>query len=130
MLQLSVLFEAARRAGRVHELDRPCRCGRWRRCRTRALLHRSDCSSISNPLRFGRIEAPTGLRAAPREWGIGLVIELTERALTDDPARLLALADWAGRVNSTWPQGDGATGPALPVGVALDDVGADPTPWR
>ncbi len=82
------------------------------------------------PAAVGRIEAPTGLRAAPREWGIGLVIELTERALTDDPTRLLALADWAGRVNSTWPQGDGATGPALPVGVALDDVGADPTHWR
>ena len=63
------------------------------------------------PAAVSRIEPPTALLAGLRERGIGLVIELTERALTDDPARLLALADWARA--SGW-------------GVALDDVGADP----
>jgi len=63
------------------------------------------------PAAVSGIEPPTALLAALRERGIGLVIDLTERALTDDPARLLALADWARAAG--W-------------GVALDDVGADP----
>jgi len=45
------------------------------------------------PAAVSRIEPPVALLARLRQRGIGLVIELTERALTDDPARLLALAD-------------------------------------
>jgi len=106
-----LLFAAARSAGRVHELDRLCQA--------RALQTALDAGVAApfglfvnvEPAAVSGIEPPTALLAALRERGIGLVIELTERALTDDPARLLALADWARAAG--W-------------GVALDDVGADP----
>ncbi len=105
------LFEAARRAGRMGELDWVCR---------EAAIDGARAVNLHRPLKlFVNIE-PAGLTTpCPEhllvEWeragqDLGLVAEITERALTERPAELLrAVADFRRR---GW-------------GIALDDVGAD-----
>ncbi len=106
-----LLFAAARGAGRVHELDRLCQARALETALDAGLAAPFGLFVNVEPAAVSRIEPPGALLAGLRQRGIGLVIELTERALIDDPARLLALADWARAAG--W-------------GVALDDVGADP----
>ena len=106
-----LLFAAARSAGRVHELDRLCQARALETALDAGLAAPFGLFVNVEPAAVSRIEPPTALLVALRQRGIALVIELTERVLTDDPARLLALADWAR---------------AAGCGVALDDVGADP----
>ncbi len=105
------LFAAARSAGRVHELDRLCQARALETALDAGLGAPWGLFVNVEPAAVSRIEPPAALLAALRQRGIALVIELTERALTADPARLLALADWARAAG--W-------------GIALDDVGADP----
>jgi EAL domain-containing protein (putative c-di-GMP-specific phosphodiesterase class I)/DICT domain-containing protein len=107
----NALFDVARGAGRLAELDRLCQ---WRALETAADAELSAPFGLFvniEPAVISHIGPPTGLLAALRERGTRLVIELTERSLTADPAKLLALADWARAAG--W-------------GIALDDVGADP----
>jgi len=106
-----LLFAAARGAGRVHELDRLCQARALETALDAGLAAPFGLFVNVEPAAVSRIEPPVALLAGLRQRGIALVIELTERALTDDPARLLALADWARAAG--W-------------GVALDDVSADP----
>ncbi len=104
------LFAAARAVGRLEELD-------WR---ARALALAGVGRDGARPTVFVNVEpdalgAPVpehlvaGLEAARER--VEVVVELTERALVHDPARVLALArrvrEWGWR-------------------VAIDDVGADP----
>jgi EAL domain-containing protein (putative c-di-GMP-specific phosphodiesterase class I) len=105
------LFAAARAADRLAELDRTCQWRALERALDAGLGAPFGLFVNVEPAVIGHIKPRTALLAALRERGLRLVIEFTERALTADPARLLALADWARSVG--W-------------GVALDDVGADP----
>ncbi len=88
-----LLFATARSAGRVHELDRLCQARALESALDAGLAAPFGLFVNVEPAAVNRIEPPTALLAALRERGIGLVFELTERALTADPARLLALAD-------------------------------------
>lgn len=104
------LFEAARESGQVAALDELCR----ERAVEEALAAR-----ISGPMTlFLNVEplAVADLRvsaamSALLDRGVRVVLELTERDLTSDPAQLLAFAERAR---------------ALGLGIALDDVGAEP----
>ena len=74
----------------------------------------------AEPAAVSGIEPPTALLVRLRERGIGLVIELTERALTGDPARPFALCRHPGRL-----------GPAPPAGAWLWTTSAPaPAHWR
>jgi EAL domain-containing protein (putative c-di-GMP-specific phosphodiesterase class I) len=104
------LFAAARRTGRLADLD-------WL-CRTRA-LQGALAADLSTAL-FVNVEPdvlhtdpPPGTEELLRTAAdrLHVVVELTERALTDRPADLLAMVE-AVRQRG-W-------------GIALDDVGADP----
>src|SRR4051812_7087976 len=105
------LFGAARASGRLAQLDRLCQHRALEAALDGGLAAPFGLFVNVEPAAVGPIGLPDSLLTAVRERGLRLVIELTERALTADPARLLALADWAR---------------SLGWGVALDDVGADP----
>jgi EAL domain-containing protein (putative c-di-GMP-specific phosphodiesterase class I)/DICT domain-containing protein len=108
----AALFATAGRTGRLAELD-------WL-CRARALELALDAELAAPTVLFVNVEPevlltnpPAGtealLRTAARR--LRVVVELTERALTDRPADLLAMVEAVRRQG--W-------------GIALDDVGADP----
>jgi EAL domain-containing protein (putative c-di-GMP-specific phosphodiesterase class I) len=106
------LFEAARAAGRLAELDWLCRAGALR-----AALE----SGLRPPLTLFLNVEPTALNkpvpgAFHDRWvgatsQLRVVIEITERALTEHLAEVMWSIEWARELG--W-------------GVALDDVGADP----
>jgi EAL domain-containing protein (putative c-di-GMP-specific phosphodiesterase class I)/DICT domain-containing protein len=105
------LFATGRADGRLAELDRLCQCRALEQAIEGGLAAPFGLFVNVEPAVVDHVGLPAGLIAGLRERGIRPVVELTERALTADPARLLALADWAR--SAGW-------------GVALDDVGADP----
>jgi EAL domain-containing protein (putative c-di-GMP-specific phosphodiesterase class I) len=108
----AALFGTAARAGRLAELDWLCR----RRALEGALEGHLDAPAVL----FVNVE-PEVLNTAPPDGfedllatagrRLRVVVELTERALTDHPAALLAMVEEVRRRG--W-------------GIALDDVGADP----
>jgi EAL domain-containing protein (putative c-di-GMP-specific phosphodiesterase class I)/DICT domain-containing protein len=106
-----LLFATARETGRLGELDRLCQQRALEGVLASDLRAPLGIFINVEPAAIGPIGLPTALLRRLRERGLRLIVELTERALTEDPARLLALADWARSMG--W-------------GVALDDVGADP----
>ena len=106
------LFAAARRAGRLAELDWLCRI---------TALEAAAAAGVCDPLTlFVNVEPEVAGAAAsdsvarrlaavaPR---LRVVVEFTERSLTASPASLLATAEFVR---------------ALGWGIAVDDVGADP----
>jgi len=102
-----LLFAAARRGRRLRDLDIACRA---------AALTAAKAAGLSEPYRLfinAEPEALEGWRPDPEHEYLPLtvVLELTERALTSQPAQLLQTV---ARVR------------ALGWGIALDDVGADP----
>lgn len=105
------LFESARDQGRVTELDLLSRIAAFREVEAAGLGSGATLFVNLEPAAVGR-RAPAELReaalAGPR--GVRVVIEVTERSLTADPAGLLRA------VAELREQG---------FGVALDDVGAD-----
>jgi len=101
-----LLFAAARRARRLRDLDIACRT---------AALKAARAGGLCEPYRLfinAEPEALDGWRPDEEHTALPLtvVLELTERALTSQPAQLLQTV---ARVR------------ALGWGVALDDVGAD-----
>jgi EAL domain-containing protein (putative c-di-GMP-specific phosphodiesterase class I) len=108
----AALFGAARRVGALADLD-------WL-CRRRALEGALDGDLDARTVLFVNVEPEVLDTAPPAEFTdllaeagrrLRVVVELTERALTDHPAALLALVEDVRRRG--W-------------GIALDDVGADP----
>jgi len=102
-----LLFAAARRGRRLRDLDIACRA---------AALTAAKAAGLTEPYRLfinAEPEALDGWRPDPEHEHLPLtvVLELTERALTSQPAQLLQTV---ARVR------------ALGWGIALDDVGADP----
>lgn len=102
-----LLFAAARRARRLRDLDIACRT---------AALTAAKAAGLTEPYRLfinAEPEALDGWRPNLEHEHLPLtvVLELTERALTSQPAQLLQTV---ARVR------------ALGWGIALDDVGADP----
>ncbi|GAA4988589.1 sensor domain-containing phosphodiesterase [Kineococcus glutinatus] len=101
------LFAAARRAGRLAELDRACQV---------AALAAAEAGGLGAPWTLFLNTEPeaAGQRRPPALPGASphaVVVELTERALTARPAELLRMVDLLR---------------ARGWGIALDDVGADP----
>src|SRR4051812_6699829 len=104
-----LLFAQARESGLVAELDWACR----------AAAFRGALDARLSTTLFVNVE-PSSLDADPPDWlssllervvrELDVVVELTERALTDHPAAMLARVERLRR---------------LGLGVALDDVGAD-----
>lgn len=103
------LFDAARTAGRIPDLDHLCRMRALETAADSALRGPFGLFVNVEPAAATVVDLPNALSAALREKGIRLVAELTERALVDDPARLLGFADRARAAG--WA-------------IALDDVGA------
>ena len=102
-----LLFAAARRGRRLADLDRVCRA---------AALGGARAAGLAPPYRLfinSEPEALEGWRPGDLEdiSGEGVILELTERALTARPAQLLQTV---------------ARARAAGWGIALDDVGADP----
>jgi EAL domain-containing protein (putative c-di-GMP-specific phosphodiesterase class I) len=103
-----LLFAAARAAGRLGELDWACRAAAVRGALEgglrppHALFINVEPSTIATPV-------PDALAAGREE--LHIVLELTERALTDRPADVLAAVP---RLRE------------LGYAIALDDVGVDP----
>ncbi len=107
----AALFAAATAAGRLGEFDRHCR---------RAAVRGAIASGLGSPLTlFVNVDPLTlqqrGCQAlqdlADIDPGLRIVVEITERALTARPADLLPAVQ---RLR------------ARGLGIALDDVGADP----
>ncbi len=105
------MLDDAARAGRLAEFD-------WR-CRDLALAGALDAGLGNSLTLFVNVEADTPA-AVPQEHlerveaagaGLRIVLEVTERAVVQQPAELLRLVDWARQ--RSW-------------GIALDDIGADP----
>jgi EAL domain-containing protein (putative c-di-GMP-specific phosphodiesterase class I) len=108
----AALFGAAWRAGRVAELDWACRAAAFTGAVRGGLGPPLTLFVNAEPVSLG-VACPDDLKAAI-EQGKGrlrVVVEVTERALAGDPARLLATVAQARQAG--W-------------GVALDDVGAAP----
>src|SRR5215213_6588911 len=108
----AALFGAAWRAGRVAELDWACRAAAFTGAAEAGLGPPFTLFVNAEPVSLGA-GCPEGLRSAI-ELGrrrLRVVIEVTERAVAGDPARLLATVAQAREAG--W-------------GVALDDVGAAP----
>lgn len=105
------LFAAAREDGRVTELDCHCRIAAFRAAETAGLGAGSTLFVNLEPMAVGR-RAPSDLHGASLAGppGVPVVIEVTERSLTVDPAGLVRA------VAELREQG---------FGIALDDVGAD-----
>lgn len=107
----AALFEAARAAGLLSDLDRRCRSGALTAALERGLLTPLHVFVNVEPEVLD-LAPPTDLVAvAETEDRLQVVLEITERALAARPAELLATVD---RVRQ------------LGWRVALDDVGADP----
>ena len=107
-----VLFDLARTAGRAAELDRTCARNAVRSAQARGLAGRVPV--------FVNLETSTLTALAVRELAamrdglaprLHVVVEITERAIGDDPATVLAAVAEARRHG---------------LGVALDDVGPEP----
>jgi EAL domain-containing protein (putative c-di-GMP-specific phosphodiesterase class I) len=108
----AALFGAAWRAGRVAELDWACRAAAFTDAVRGGLAPPLTLFVNAEPVSLG-VACPDDLRPAV-ELGKGrlrVVVEVTERAVAGDPARLLATVAQAREAG--W-------------GVALDDVGAAP----
>lgn len=105
------LFAAARAEGRVTELDCHCRIAAFRAAETAGLGTGATLFVNLEPAAVGR-RVPADLHGAALAGppGARVVIEITERSLTTDPAGLLRA------VAELREQG---------FGIALDDVGAD-----
>jgi EAL domain-containing protein (putative c-di-GMP-specific phosphodiesterase class I) len=106
------LFAEAYRRKRVGELDWVCRGAVFEAALTRKLPFEVPLFLNVEP---AAMNAPCpadllGLFAKAIQVG-RYVVEITERAMTDDPARLMAAVDRTRDVR---------------IGVALDDIGADP----
>jgi len=98
----SALFDTARRAGRVGDLDRACQS---------AALDGARAAGLTAPWTlFVNVEPETADAPPPGAPDLPVLLELTERALTSRPAQLVRL------VTRARAQG---------WGIALDDVGAD-----
>ena len=105
------LFDAARQAGRLAELDWVCRATAYRAAIDAGLPLGLTLFVNAEPAALG-VPCPPDLAATilDAQLRLRVVVEMTERAITDDPATLLTAAEACG---SGW-------------GVALDDVGAEP----
>jgi len=102
-----LMFAAARRGRRLRDLDIACRT---------AALTAAGIAGLTDPYRLfinAEPEALEGWRPHLEHEHLPLtvVLELTERALTSQPAQLLQTVAWVR---------------ALGWGIALDDVGANP----
>jgi EAL domain-containing protein (putative c-di-GMP-specific phosphodiesterase class I) len=108
----AALFEAAWRAGRVAELDWACRAAAFTEAIRGGLGPPLTLFVNAEPVSLG-VACPEDLKEAiDRAKGrLRVVVEVTERALAGDPARLLATVAQARQAG---------------FGVALDDVGAAP----
>jgi EAL domain-containing protein (putative c-di-GMP-specific phosphodiesterase class I) len=106
------LFAAAAEAGRLAELDWACRA-RTAQAALAAGLDRSTALFVNAEPAAVTTACPDDLRPvlSAAESSLRLVVELTERAIADDPAGLLGAA---------------AALRAAGCGIALDDVGAVP----
>jgi len=104
------LFGAARAAGRDSELDWVCRAAAYRAALEAGL---GTALFVNMEPTAWRTPCPPDLAGvvAEAQRRLHVVTEMTERAIADDPAGLLAAA---------------ASCRAAGWGVALDDVGADP----
>jgi EAL domain-containing protein (putative c-di-GMP-specific phosphodiesterase class I) len=105
------MLDLARQAGRLEEFD-------WR-CRSNALAGALDAGLGNSLTLFVNVEPDTDA-AVPSEHlaqveaasaSLRIVLEVTERAVVQQPAELLRLVDWARE--RSW-------------GIALDDIGEDP----
>jgi len=106
------LFAAARRANQLAELDRACQAAAMAGAATAGL--RAPCTLFVNVEPEVAATAPLAALPPARRGGSvapRVVVELTERSLTDRPAELLRQV---------------AAFRARGWGIALDDVGADP----
>jgi EAL domain-containing protein (putative c-di-GMP-specific phosphodiesterase class I) len=108
----AALFGAAWRAGRVGELDWACRAAAFTGAVRGGLVPPMTLFVNAEPVSLG-VACPDDLQSAIElgEERLRVVVEVTERAVAGDPARLLATVAQARK--SGW-------------GVALDDVGAAP----
>jgi EAL domain-containing protein (putative c-di-GMP-specific phosphodiesterase class I) len=106
------LFDTARAAGRLAELDWVCRAAALRGALDAGLSPALTLFVNSEPACLGT-SCPADLLPviSIAEQRLRLVLELTERAIAADPAALLATVEQAR--SAGW-------------GIALDDVGADP----
>ena len=106
------VFEAARRSGRLVELDWACRSAAIRDALAVGLRPGQRLFVNVEPDTLGQ-PGPAPARAIidAARGRLSVVLELTERQLTHRPADLLALVGWARRQGWT---------------IALDDVGAEP----
>jgi EAL domain-containing protein (putative c-di-GMP-specific phosphodiesterase class I) len=107
----TVLLDAARREGRSAQFD-------WR-CRDAAFAGAIEAGLGNSLTLFVNIEPDTAAlvpvdyleRVAEAGSQLRIVLEVTERAVVEQPAELLRLVDWARE--RSW-------------GIALDDIGEDP----
>jgi EAL domain-containing protein (putative c-di-GMP-specific phosphodiesterase class I) len=108
----AALFGAAYRAGRVAELDWACRAAAFTEAVRCGLGPPLTLFVNAEPVSLG-VPCPDDLRPAIEQAQdrLRVVVEVTERAVAGDPARLLATVARARQAG--W-------------GVALDDVGAAP----
>jgi EAL domain-containing protein (putative c-di-GMP-specific phosphodiesterase class I) len=106
------VFATARATGRTVELDWACRLAALEEALAQGLGREHMLFVNVEPATIATVPPPGAdvVVAAARE-GLRVMLELTERALTDHPAELLGLVGWARRQG--WS-------------VALDDVGAAP----
>jgi EAL domain-containing protein (putative c-di-GMP-specific phosphodiesterase class I) len=111
----AALFGAAWRAGRVAELDWVCRAAAFTEAVRGGLALPLTLFVNAEPVSLG-VACPDDLRPAVElaKGRLRVVVEVTERAVAGDPARLLATVAQAREIG--W-------------GVALDDVGAAPAAW-
>ncbi len=110
------LFAAARRGGRLAELDRACREAALFGAQSAELFApwtlfvNIEPATASDAFLFGELAEDAPLRNAAGHKAFRVVVELTERALTTDPTQLLEVV---ARIRARgW-------------GIALDDVGAN-----
>jgi EAL domain-containing protein (putative c-di-GMP-specific phosphodiesterase class I) len=108
----AALFGAAYRAGRVAELDWACRAAAFAEAARRGLGPPLTLFVNAEPVSLS-VPCPDDLKPAIEQakGRLRVVVEVTEKAVAGDPARLLATVARARQAG--W-------------GVALDDVGAAP----
>ncbi len=104
------LFAAARREGRLSELDWACRWAAVDAARRAGLRHPLSLFINAEPEALGGPPG-SGIERWQEMGDLRCFAEITERALTHHPAELLRLAD--GVRSQDW-------------GIALDDIGANP----
>jgi EAL domain-containing protein (putative c-di-GMP-specific phosphodiesterase class I) len=108
----TAMFEYAYQAGRAFELDWICRAAAFRAALDAALPPDFTLFVNAEPAAL-RAECPPDLLETIRTGAseLNIVVELTERYLADDPAAVLDAV---------------ATARAEGLGIAIDDVGAEP----